>query len=538
MVSLLSTLLTVLVLSHSALAREQFVLSPSSSREQTEDVYGTNITSAQHNANKIFNAVHSSLRQWGSSIEHNGVSFFPATVPSGTVLYHGTWDPEIPRSFEWLAFEVQHAEMFARSMRMAPRGGYFEDRGFGMYGEEFRGEGWTGGGGIGDRDEEEETAGYLHTYQANRELKVLFIDGMSAAKCPKGSMESQDIVIGRTIHYWNEEERATGLCEAAREWGLDAFVRMETGFELIYCNFTSGLDLLSVNRKPVPGSAESLHQWTLFEYVREASKRYMGNFGGRLKLDYSRMVSAFFYPANLTNAQGGAKYPRISSAGPEQIARIREDLGEVMMRGEVTTTDTSSESIDWQGVVDMVVARYSDRLLYMASGELTHQGFLGVVNNLLNMYGDYNQTTEAEVMLGKCAEHYLLPISPRARSDELIYAAVSTVLQEICGTLFAVREKLLVVERENPTGHEGDHERYWGAGGEGKEEKGPLEMVRELNAWLDWTDWKLCPTCPLDEVCFVAMFPYGTKEDHESPMCKNSSEVERGSRQEVNYWRY
>ena len=46
-----------------------------------EDPLGTNIKSTQSNADTIFNAIHSAGRQWGSSVNHNGVSIFPATVP-------------------------------------------------------------------------------------------------------------------------------------------------------------------------------------------------------------------------------------------------------------------------------------------------------------------------------------------------------------------------------------------------------------------------------------------------------------------------
>ncbi|GME41557.1 hypothetical protein BKCO1_320003 [Neofusicoccum parvum] len=41
------------------------------------------------NANHVFNAIHSSMRQWGSSLNHNGMSFFLASVPEGTQFYHG-----------------------------------------------------------------------------------------------------------------------------------------------------------------------------------------------------------------------------------------------------------------------------------------------------------------------------------------------------------------------------------------------------------------------------------------------------------------
>jgi hypothetical protein len=70
-----------------------------------------------HNANHLFNAVHSSMRQWGSSLNHNGMSFFLATVPAGTQLYHGTSNPEPIEGMQWLAFEPEHALIFARPNR-------------------------------------------------------------------------------------------------------------------------------------------------------------------------------------------------------------------------------------------------------------------------------------------------------------------------------------------------------------------------------------------------------------------------------------
>ena len=74
------------------------------------------------NANHIFNAIHSSMRQWGSSLNHNGMSFFLATVPEGTQLYHGTWDPDFVKGMQWLAFEPEHALIFAGPRRGPPPG--------------------------------------------------------------------------------------------------------------------------------------------------------------------------------------------------------------------------------------------------------------------------------------------------------------------------------------------------------------------------------------------------------------------------------
>lgn len=73
--------------------------------------------SPSNNANRIFNAIHSSIRQWGSSIKHNGMSFFLASVPQGTVLYHGTSSLDALVNIGWVVFDPEHASVFARPSR-------------------------------------------------------------------------------------------------------------------------------------------------------------------------------------------------------------------------------------------------------------------------------------------------------------------------------------------------------------------------------------------------------------------------------------
>ena len=46
--------------------------------------------STLRNANHISNAIHSSPRQWGSSLSYNGMSFL-VSVPHGTQLCHGAY---------------------------------------------------------------------------------------------------------------------------------------------------------------------------------------------------------------------------------------------------------------------------------------------------------------------------------------------------------------------------------------------------------------------------------------------------------------
>jgi hypothetical protein len=73
--------------------------------------------------------------------------------------------------------------------------------------------------------------GFIQIYRVNRPLKLLYIDGMGAAKCDKGSMDTQDrlLLLNATIRWFDEWTRAKALCKVAEEWGLDGFIRMETG---------------------------------------------------------------------------------------------------------------------------------------------------------------------------------------------------------------------------------------------------------------------------------------------------------------------
>ncbi|GCB26169.1 uncharacterized protein YOR389W [Aspergillus awamori] len=74
-------------------------------------------------ASYIFNALHNSMKMFGSVMQHNGMSVFIATVPQGTEFYHGTSSAYRINGTEWLAFEPEHAMVFAhpgRARRSGP----------------------------------------------------------------------------------------------------------------------------------------------------------------------------------------------------------------------------------------------------------------------------------------------------------------------------------------------------------------------------------------------------------------------------------
>lgn len=94
----------------------------------------------------------------------------------------------------------------------------------------------------------------MHTYQTKRRVKCIYFDGESATLFGAGQMDTQMLhIYGNTsgpagrggFGLWEEYARATGLCKWLDEAGLggpggyEGIVRMNAGFEMIWCDFTS-----------------------------------------------------------------------------------------------------------------------------------------------------------------------------------------------------------------------------------------------------------------------------------------------------------
>lgn len=99
---------------------------------------------------------------------------------------------------------------------------------------------------------------HMLTYQTTRAVKCIYFDGESAALMGTGQLDTQMLHIygnvsgpgrppdGRFRGLWDEYARATGLCDWIKEkklggsgWGVEGIVRMNAGFEMIWCNFSS-----------------------------------------------------------------------------------------------------------------------------------------------------------------------------------------------------------------------------------------------------------------------------------------------------------
>jgi len=246
---------------------------PLFSPSETLENHGPSLENARANAPHIFNAIHSSMRQWGSSLNHNGMSFFPARIPNNTHLYHGTHTPDAVTGMEWLAFEIEHAEMFSSSRWGRPGNRPGEPGRPGRPGE-------PGGGrppppmeldwaetldemySMGD-DDPDTMKGYLHIYRTTRPLtNLLCIDGMSAGKTFMGTLDTQDLVLRNSSDdnpTGGDYTRGQELCALGAEWGIEGFVRMEMGLRLFSASLVMGWSLRVRDRDRVVKGRTTRH---------------------------------------------------------------------------------------------------------------------------------------------------------------------------------------------------------------------------------------------------------------------------------------
>ncbi|KAM3083914.1 hypothetical protein ACMFMF_001275 [Clarireedia jacksonii] len=98
---------------------------------------------------------------------------------------------------------------------------------------------------------------HVLTFQTTRTIKCLYFDGESASLMGEGRMDAQMLHIYGNVSgppyddegfrgLFDEYARARGLCSwvrskslGGRGWGVEGFVRMNAGFEMIWCDFES-----------------------------------------------------------------------------------------------------------------------------------------------------------------------------------------------------------------------------------------------------------------------------------------------------------
>ncbi|KAL4741344.1 hypothetical protein BDV11DRAFT_203602 [Aspergillus similis] len=461
------------------------------------------------NANHIFNAIHSSMRQWGSSLNHNGMSFFLATVPEGTQLYHGDWRSDPIQGPEWLAFEAEHALVFTHPMPHNPPP---EDGGPGSPGNSgprprpppLQAESQRV---IGQPQPAQAEDGFLHTFAAAKDLRLLYVDGMSAGKTNNGTMDSQDRILfrdglGEGEGMRDEKKRAELFCRMVKDrWAgrLDGMLRMEAGFEIILCDFAN-LEVLQVARvrpseQGKPGDDIGKHAGQM--WLPAVASRYWKIGGDRVALNYDHFVTAYdnAYKLDLfpdTGTDGNVtRHPRLEHIPSTELQPLQLDLDALILEHEA-----SEPSTNWQAVADMVVERYGARLRFLASGQVsTLQQLQEEIEDVVTPFIDYDQrNTSLEV--ARCSKQF---VRRSASVTTLAAEAVLSVSHSVCMTL---------IEALGNTEYDA-----------------VVDQIQGLIDYLAWTTWKDCRGCGDHEICVIPMWPMGTVDDYNHPQCRDISQL-------------
>lgn len=477
------------------------------------------------------------------------MSFFLASVPAGTQFYHGTRSAWRVNGTEWLAFEPEHALNFARA---GPPGGRpprgpppdgFPD------GPPAFPWGFPGEDGpppppfdmppppqdfFSEDSNEEDKYGYLHTYTAAKDLRLLYIDGLSAGKTDMGTLDSGDRIFLRDSldsTFFAEDpdkkkkgpggppgemQRAIKGCDIAKnDWNnrIDGILRAEAGFEIILCDFERDLDLVrisAVHREEMPIDQPSRGGGgggfgTNSYFYRSIASRFGGIGGDRVRVNYDDFVTAYTYEElDLFEQTGETGMPRLNQFESEELEPVRADLTRLVM--ELDAAATAKASFDWQGVVDMIVTKYSNILAYLASQEV--DSLQGLQSNVTSIYLAFidDRERDADVESARCASQF---IPSSANSSSLAGQVVYDISYTICSTLRTVLDD---------TDYETAKARVLG-----------------LVEYLAWTTWKECKVkCGYNEACYIPIWPFGTVEDREDPQCKTQNEGRSGGE---GYWK-
>ncbi|KAL9616082.1 MAG: hypothetical protein Q9160_009001 [Pyrenula sp. 1 TL-2023] len=452
-----------------------------------------------------------------------------ATVPQGTQLYHGSLYEEPVTGREWLAFEPEHAMIFTSFVLPREKG---PDNTTDFEHTNLRGH-WRNTFGthpdllhsalsanqlseikqvpLHMRDKQDGPAlqpGWLHTYAAQHDLKLIYIDGMSAAKSVNGTLDSQDYIL---LNETNQHSviwdliRADRLCKTANEEYLaqvDGFLRMEGGFEIILCDFQRHLDTLRITRAKPRNDFFDIKKSSIFAYFQAIASRYHGIGKERVRLNYNSLVTAYEHQIGLFPEPGGL--PRLNNTPFEVLSAVRNKLYNTVMG-----PGAFDVSRDWQAIADMIVSRYSPRLGFVTSGTSSDNRTLMEVEYLLQPFIDYDERDPQSEILS-CQEQFLPPPPPPHLVHESLAAkAVTEVSRKICSTLVDI-----LYNKIGP--------------------QSPASTLQDLVDWLDWSTWKECKGCAYDEICFLPIWPIGGVSDRDSPSCIDATKL----LQRNGYWGY
>ncbi|CCM03688.1 uncharacterized protein FIBRA_05832 [Fibroporia radiculosa] len=385
----------------------------------------------------IFNSLASLLIQWPNTYHGNGHTIIPGIIKPYTLLYHARKDANLPPSPEWFAFDPEMS--------------------FGIMG---------GRGG----------STFMSTYRTVRPARVVYFDGMSAALSDLGWLDSQEVFLagrGRaneSDQYPSRDEytRITKLCKWAETVDLDGFVRMNAGFEVMWCDFDSPvIQLVSHLNITAPGSTPTSGRdmpppgggrtpgkdapdrptrgrpggsrppfnfgWSplgatgFSEWLRVAAQR--GTIPQpHVELDYSSFVT-FYHPRlqSLVKAREGQSvrqhriWNNISTADAQSI---RDEVEETLQR---PPWRRGGSGMDWGALARNVVEEWASRIIQL------HE-FIGNTSTALREQTPLN-TTQAVIALRRLTYSPLNPFmdtgAPNSTAHDWVYSPGASLVDNV-----------------------------------------------------------------------------------------------------------
>lgn len=451
------------------------------------------------NSTAIFNSIRAALRQSPSDIHPVGVSYFPAVIPKGTLMYHA--GSKVPTTFEWLAMD--HEFSYSFGLRSPSYGRKSLERRHGRFGNGTNGDHPKGPPPPPLPDEKGRGSQKMLTYRAARDLnKFLYLDGASAAKTDSGEMDTQLMlsnVIKEKLNLTDDGENermaerlyAARICKWGKPFGLDGIIRVEVGFEVVLCDFSadnvelvSMLEMVQPNQYlglPAPTVISKEEGWPLdengslvedqltddqkaileredgwektfsnfnavksFNWLRAGAAHDNGEH--RIHIDYRYLVSGI----NRTYIAPDPNNRRLLDEGMtwEKQLDMVDDLEKALEVGFDAT-----QSMDWQLAFDELVLKFAP--------------LLKSVSNILNSDGDINESiaiNATALTLNFCLRfeaasnnsdefgsgkdfavyQYVSPYQAlKTDADFLIWSSAVSVVGEIVDVIYKVNDLLI-----------------------------------------------------------------------------------------------
>ena len=447
------------------------------------------------NSTAIFNSIRAALRQSPSDIHPVGVSYFPAVIPKGTLMYHA--GSRVPTTFEWLAMDHEFSYVFG--LKSPSYGRKSLERKHGRFGNGRHGNRPKGP----PPDEQGRSSQKMLTYRAARDLnKFLYLDGASAAKTDSGEMDTQLMlsnVIKKKLNLPDDDENermaerlyAARICKWGKPFGLDGIIRVEVGFEVILCDFSadnvelvSMLDMVYPNEYlglPSPTIISKEGGWPLDESGKlvedqltddqkaildreDGWEQVLSNFNAverfnclragaahdhgehRIHLDYRHLVSGI----NRTYINPDPNNRRLLNDGMtwEKQLEMVDDLERALEVGF-----DASQSMDWQLALDELVNKFAPLLksvsnILTSDEDLNESVAINATAITLNFCLRFEAASNNSDQFGSGKDFALYQyVSPyqdlKTDADFLIWSSTVSVVREIVDVIYKVNDLLI-----------------------------------------------------------------------------------------------